>query len=103
MALDFGLVEYALWVTLGLWATLFVNNPIAKGAGLLLIILAVLRGLTDKGMQPRARLAERAGATSPATGGAGTVEPGSRDADQGPAGPAEGEEPPRPKQRRRVL
>ncbi len=46
--MDLGLIEYALWVTFGLWATLFVQSPIAKAAGLLLIILAVLRGLTEK-------------------------------------------------------
>ncbi len=46
--MDLGLVEYALFVTLGLWATLFVDNPLARAAGLLLMILATLRALTEK-------------------------------------------------------
>lgn len=58
--MDLGLIEYALWVTIGLWATLFVGNPIAKAAGLLLIILAVLRALTEKGAGERGKAAAAA-------------------------------------------
>jgi hypothetical protein len=45
---DLGLVEYAVWVTFGLWGTLFAGHPIVRGAGFLLIVLAVLRALTEK-------------------------------------------------------
>ncbi len=102
-------MEYAFWVILGLWATLFVNGPIAKGAGLLLIILAVLRGLTDKGAQPKGLRVERASATSAAAEGGGTAEPGCLGdggkpaGGEDPVGPAGRDQPHRPKQRRRVL
>ncbi|MEW6032548.1 MAG: hypothetical protein AB1645_06675 [Bacillota bacterium] len=46
--MDLVLLEYALWVSLGLWATLFAAHPLARGAGLLLVILAVLRSFTEK-------------------------------------------------------
>ncbi len=46
--MDLGLVEYAVWVTFGLWGTLFAGHPIVRGAGFLLIVLAVLRALTEK-------------------------------------------------------
>jgi len=46
--LDLGLVEYALWVMIGLWSTLFVGHPVARGAGLVLLALATLRAFTEK-------------------------------------------------------
>lgn len=46
--MDLGLLEYALWVTLGLWAALFAGHPIARSAGVALIILAVLKAFTEK-------------------------------------------------------
>jgi len=86
--MDLGLVEYALWVTLGLWATLFVANPIAKAAGLALIILAVLRGVTEK---------EK---TAP-----GPAKSPAPERDREPAAPEDTREvrPDRPEPRRRVL
>ncbi|RJQ08631.1 MAG: hypothetical protein C4551_04880 [Bacillota bacterium] len=46
--MDLGLVEYALFVTAGLWAALFVPNPLARVAGVVLVVLATLRALTEK-------------------------------------------------------
>jgi hypothetical protein len=87
--MDLGLVEYALWASVGLWATLFVDNAIARAAGIVLIALAVLRALTEKdttsGQDSRAR--------APQSVGSETSEPAE------PAiVPA-----PTPRQRRRVL
>jgi len=45
---DLGLLEYALWVALGLWAILFVDNIIPRVVGLVLIVLAVLRARAER-------------------------------------------------------
>jgi len=46
--MDLGLVEYTLWVMIGLWSTLYVGHPVARGAGFVLMALATLRALTEK-------------------------------------------------------
>ncbi len=51
-SLDLVLVEYALWVMTGLWATLFVGHSLVQGLGVLLLVLATLRAFTEKEKTP---------------------------------------------------
>jgi len=85
--MDLGLIEYALWVVIGLWATLFVDNAIARAAGLVLIGLAILRALTEKDVAPRPEVAD-ATADAPES-------PGRPESPETPLPPA--------RQRRRIL
>lgn len=50
--MDLVLVEYALWVMTGLWATLFVGHSLVQGLGVLLLVLATLRAFTEKEKTP---------------------------------------------------
>jgi hypothetical protein len=89
--MDLGLIEYALWVVIGLWATLFVDNAIARAAGLVLIGLAILRALTEKDAAPRPEVASAAGdATTDSP-----ESPGTPESPETPSPPA--------RQRRRIL
>ncbi len=82
--MDLALVEYALWVMLGLWATLFVDNAIARGAGIVLIILALLRALAERDGRPAKTGPGQAGDPNPSpdhgaeTPEAETARPGPR-------------------------
>ncbi|HCW50826.1 MAG TPA: hypothetical protein DGR79_01975 [Clostridiales bacterium] len=51
-SLNLVLVEYALWVMTGLWATLFVGHSLVQGLGVLLLVLAILRAFTEKEETP---------------------------------------------------
>lgn len=98
-------MEYALFVTLGLWATLFVANPVARGAGLLLIILATLRALTEKDTDPVKESRTAAAVSSGPPPGAETSGSQAGDGPETPAGwEGTGENGPRPaRPRKRVL
>ncbi|MCL6581201.1 MAG: hypothetical protein K6U08_06265 [Firmicutes bacterium] len=58
--MDFGLLEYALWVALGLWAILFVDNIIPRVVGLVLIVLTVLRAMAERDTPEDARRSDTA-------------------------------------------
>ncbi len=74
--MDLGLIEYALWVTVGLWAALFGGQPLVRAGGFVLILLAVLRAATEREQSAR----KPAGGREAADGGWAAAQGGSGEA-----------------------